>query len=91
MHHGNRIFTLQFPIILAAICIRVSARSQSTPTNRKYYRGIGLKRTYIQSESILWHLRVAEGDHLSERGERRKLPQQETRCPRYLTEIENVS
>ena len=45
----------------------------------------------IQSESGLWHKRGAEGDHLSERSEGRKLPQQETRCPRCLTEIENVS
>ena len=24
---------------------------------------------FAQSESVLWHLRVAEGDHLSERSE----------------------
>ena len=35
----------------------------------KIIRGIGLKRSPIQSESELWHLRVAEGDHLSERSE----------------------
>ena len=28
-----------------------------------------------QGESALWHLRGAEGDHLSEQGEGRKLPQ----------------
>ena len=35
-----------------------------------------LDETNIErSESGLWHLRVAEGDHLSERSEGRKLPQ----------------
>ena len=33
-----------------------------------------------RSESGLWHLRVAEGDRLSERSERRKLPQHKTRA-----------
>ena len=42
--------------------------------------GIWLKRTLIQSEIVLWHLRVAEGDHLSERSEGRKLPQHKTRA-----------
>ena len=35
---------------------------------------------FAQSESALWHLRVAEGDHLNERSEGRKLPQQEPRA-----------
>ena len=42
---------------------------------------------FAQSESVLWHLRVAEGDHLSERSEGRKLPQHRTRAlarPRTL-------
>ena len=39
-----------------------------------------LKRNLIQSENGRWHLRVAEGDHLSERSERRKLPQHQTRA-----------
>ena len=40
-----------------------------------------LDETNIErSESGLWHLRVAEGDHLSERREGRKLPQQQTRA-----------
>ncbi|SBW01288.1 hypothetical protein KM92DES2_11471 [uncultured Desulfovibrio sp.] len=40
-----------------------------------------LDETNIErSESGLWHLRVAEGDHLSERSEGRKLPQQQTRA-----------
>ena len=34
---------------------------------------------FAQSESVLWHLRVAEGDHLSERSEGRKLPKRWTR------------
>ena len=40
----------------------------------------GLKRRIIQGASVLWHLRVAEGDHLSERSEGRKLPQHKTRA-----------
>ena len=40
----------------------------------------GLKRKIIQGASVLWHLRVAEGDHLSERSEGRKLPQHKTRA-----------
>ena len=39
-----------------------------------------LKRNPAQSENGLWHLRVAEGDHLSERSEGRKLPQHKTRA-----------
>ena len=42
---------------------------------------------FAQSESVLWHLRVAEGDHLSERSEGGKLPQHKTRAlatPRKL-------
>ena len=40
-----------------------------------------LDETNIErSESGLWHLRVAEGDHLSERSEGRKLPQHKTRA-----------
>ena len=42
--------------------------------------GIWLKRTFIQGERGLWHLRVAEGDHLSERSEGGKLPQHKTRA-----------
>ena len=35
---------------------------------------------FAQSGSGVWHLRVAEGDHLSERSERGKLPQHKTRA-----------
>ena len=49
-----------------------------------------LKRNRIQSGSVLWHLRVAEGDHLSERSEGGKLPQPKTRCPRHLADVENL-
>ena len=45
---------------------------------------------FAQSESGIWHLRGAEGDHLSERSEGRKLPQQMPRCPRRFSEIENA-
>ena len=34
----------------------------------------------VQSGSGVWHLRVAEGDHLSERSEGGKLPQHKTRA-----------
>ena len=40
-----------------------------------------------QSESGLWHLRGAEGDHLTERSEGRKLPQLE---PRALAVLRNL-
>ena len=40
-----------------------------------------------QSESGLWHLRGAEGDHLTERSEGRKLPQPE---PRALAVLRNL-
>ena len=41
----------------------------------------GLKRKISHGASVLWHLRVAEGDHLTERSEGRKLPQHKTRAP----------
>ena len=44
----------------------------------------------IQSDSALWHLRGAEGDHLSERSEGGKLPEQETRRPRRFREVESL-
>ena len=44
-----------------------------------------------QSGSALWHLRGAEGDHLTERSEGRKLPQQMPRCPRHTEVIEDPS
>ena len=44
-----------------------------------------------QSGSVLWQLRGAEGDHLTERSEGRKLPQQMPRCPRHTDVIEDPS
>ena len=41
----------------------------------------------IRSGSGLWHLRVAEGDHLSERSEGRKLPQHKTRALATLRKL----
>ena len=35
---------------------------------------------FVQSVSCVWHLRVAEGDHLSERSKGGKLPQRKTRA-----------
>ena len=46
-----------------------------------------LKRNRIQSGSVLWHLRVAEGDHLSERSEGGKLPQRKTRALATLRKL----
>ena len=42
---------------------------------------------FAQSESVLWHLRVAEGDHLSERSEGRKLPQHKARALATLRKL----
>ena len=49
--------------------------------------GIRPKRTFPESERVLWHLRGAEGDHLTERSEGRKLPQLE---PRALAVLRNL-
>ncbi len=53
----------------------------------KSYCGIWLKRNLARSESVLWHLRVAEGDHLSERSEGRKLPQHKARALATLRKL----
>ena len=42
---------------------------------------------FDQSESVLWHLRVAEGDRLSERSEGGKLPQHKTRALASLWQL----
>ena len=42
---------------------------------------------FAQSESVLWHLRVAEGDHLSERSEGGKLPKHRTRALDVLRKL----
>ena len=42
---------------------------------------------FAQSESGIWHLRVAEGDRLSERSEGGKLPQRKTRALATLREL----
>ena len=42
---------------------------------------------FKQSESVLWHLRVAEGDRLSERSEGGKLPQHKTRALASLWQL----
>ena len=55
-------------------------RAQSSLAIIRAFNGIRLKRNLIRSESVLWHLRVAEGDRLSERSEGRKLPQHRTRA-----------
>ena len=45
---------------------------------------------FKQSESVLWHLRVAEGDRLSERSEGRKLPQRKTRALAVLPKLKTL-
>ena len=42
---------------------------------------------FVQSGSRVWHLRVAEGDHLNERSERGKLPQRKTRALAVLRKL----
>jgi len=42
---------------------------------------------FDQSGSGVWHLRVAEGDHLSEWSEGRKLPQHKTRALAILRKL----
>ena len=53
---------------------------QRSVCNYIIYQWYSAETEIIQSESVLWHLRVAEGDHLSERSEGRKLPQHKTRA-----------
>ena len=50
----------------------------------------GLKRKPSQGASVLWHLRVAEGDHLTERSEGRKLPQRKTRALAVLRKLKTL-
>ena len=53
--------------------------------------GLLAETDFIQRKSAIWHLRGAEGDHLTERSEGRKLPQQMPRCPRHTEVIEDPS
>ena len=60
---------------------------QRVVSARCFYWWYQAETDFDQSESVLWHLRVAEGDHLSKRSEGRKLPQHKTRAlatPRKL-------
>ena len=50
----------------------------------------GLKRKPSQGASVLWHLRVAEGDHLTECSEGRKLPQHKTRALAFLRKLKTL-
>ena len=52
--------------------------------------GLLAETDFIQRKSAIWHLRGAEGDHLTERSEGRKLPQQMPRCPRHSEVIDNL-
>ncbi len=65
---------LELPLLAGGV--PVTRSFWITNSDRDYW----LKRTHIQSVSGFWHLRVAEGDRLSERSEGRKLPQQEMRA-----------
>ena len=58
----------------------------SLPSYPRYLDETNIER----SESGLWHLRVAEGDHLSERSEGRKLPQRKTRALAVLRKLKTL-
>ena len=45
---------------------------------------------FDRSGSVFWHLRVAEGDHLTERCEGRKLPQHKTRALAVLRKLKTL-
>ena len=45
---------------------------------------------FDRSGSVFWHLRVAEGDHLTERSEGRKLPQHKTRALAVLRKLKTL-
>ena len=49
-----------------------------------------LKRNPTQSENRLWHLRGAEGDHLTMCSEGRKLPQHKTRALAVLRKLKTL-
>ena len=53
----------------------------------KFYQRYLAETDFAQSESGIWHLRVAEGDRLSERSEGGKLPQHKTRALATLREL----
>ena len=60
---------------------------QRVVLDRCFYWWYQAETDFAQSGSVLWHLRVAEGDHLNERSERGKLPQQETRALATLRKL----
>ena len=45
---------------------------------------------FDRSGSVFWYLRVAEGDHLTERSEGRKLPQHKTRALAVLRKLKTL-
>ena len=60
--------------------LEVTEKGQRHALNMQKYRRYLAEADFAQSESVLWHLRVAEGDHLSERSEGGKLPKRKTRA-----------
>ena len=67
--------------------LEVTEKGQRHALNMQKYRRYLAEADFAQSESVLWHLRVAEGDHLSERSEGRKLPQHKTRALAVLCKL----
>ena len=63
---------------------------QRVVSARCFYWWYQAETDFDQSESVLWHLRVAEGDHLSERSEGGKLPQHKTRALAVLRKLKTL-
>ena len=70
--------------------LEVTEKGQRHALNMQKYRRYLAEADFAQSESVLWHLRVAEGDHLSERSEGRKLPQRKTRALAVLRKLKTL-
>ena len=65
----------------------VEGLMQRVASARPNYLQYLAEADFAQSESVLWHLRVAEGDHLSERSEGGKLPKHRTRALDVLRKL----
>ena len=65
----------------------VEGLMQRVASARPNYLQYLAEADFAQSESVVWHLRVAEGDHLSERSEGEKLPKHRTRALDVLRKL----
>ena len=76
----NKIFIyLQWLLFLSTWKAKGMRKGQSIYSRHKKQWYLAEMET-IQSESVLWHLRGAEGDRLREQSEGRKLPQRKPRA-----------